>query len=360
MEQLLRERYKKQLDEAGSSGNQSLELEFTRTELAREEKVFEMIAQRAMELQTELRAPGQVTLMKRASIPKKPVEEIPLKNLALALFGSFCLPFGIAILWEHSIRRVSDSEQLQKQAELSVLAEIAKLPLRAKASGNGLSRSGRELGLFEESIDSLRTCLVLPDDHRSFKVLAVASAVHGEGKTSVVSQLAVSLARACGEPTLLIDADMRAPDIHRIFQIPCEPGLAKVLDHRCTIQEAIDTSWSELVHLLPAGKLHKSPHKLLGGGAFDALLNELRGSYRYIVIDTPPILSASESLVVAKHSDATIICAMRDRTREAQIRRAYERLVASGARPVGVVLNAVPTKRYASTYGDYSYSREVE
>ena len=96
------------------------------------------------------------------------------------------------------------------------------------------------------------------------QVISVCSAVSGEGKTSVSSQLAVSIARATGEPVLLIDGDMRAPDVHQIFEIPLSPGLTTVLDGRTSLEESINRSWSDHVHILPAGELDKSPHKLLG------------------------------------------------------------------------------------------------
>jgi polysaccharide biosynthesis transport protein len=189
-------------------------------------------------------------------------------------------------------------------------------------------------------------------------VLVVTSAVSGEGKTSVASQLAVSIARSSGEPTLLIDADMRSPDIHNVFDIENEPGLAQVLSHECSAKDAIVTSWSKYVHILPAGVLEASPHKLLGDGALRALLDEARKNYRHIVIDTSPILSASESLVLAKAADATLLCAMKGSSRIDQVQRAYERLVNTGARPLGTVLNGVPTGRYAYLYGIYSYPRD--
>lgn len=185
------------------------------------------------------------------------------------------------------------------------------------------------------------------------QILSVCSAVSGEGKTSVSSQLAVSIARSTGQPILLIDGDMRAPDIHQIFDIPLSPGLADVLDGEVSLEKAINREWSEHVHLLPAGELMKSPHKLLGNSALRSLLDEARLWYRYIVIDTPPVLAASESLVIAKQSDRTIVCAMRDFSRESHVRMAHERLHATGAETLGTVLNGVPVRSYASRYGSY-------
>ena len=357
IEDRLNQQYETEVESLTESGDRSLELEFARAELAREEAVHEQIAQRALALHTEMRAPARVTLMKRATPPSIPVEEIPWKNIALASLMSLCVPFGIAMLWERNVRRISDSEQLGAQSTFPMVAEIARLPMQR---GGWRAMSGREnlsANLFEESVDALRTSLTLAEARQNLQVLVVASSIPGEGKTSVASQLAVSIARSTGELTLLIDADMRSPDVHRIFNIPNEPGLSKVLDNTCSVDDAIVRDWSDNVHLLPAGRLHKSPHKLVGGNRLQELLEELRPFYRHIIIDTPPILAASEALVLAKHGDGTVVCAMRDHSRLHQVRMACERLVAAGATPVGAVLNAVPTSRYASTYGDYSYRR---
>jgi capsular exopolysaccharide synthesis family protein len=187
------------------------------------------------------------------------------------------------------------------------------------------------------------------------QVLAVTSAVTREGKTSLAAQLAVSIARASGEKTLLIDADMRSPDLYQVFDIPNDRGLVDVLADECTIDEAIVTEHSDLLHVLPAGKLRASPHKLVGDGSFEKVIGKLRDRYRYIVIDTPPILSASESLVLAVAADATVLCAMRDYSRTKQVRTAYRRLEAADANPVGVVLNGVSISRYTYSYGRYVY-----
>ena len=190
------------------------------------------------------------------------------------------------------------------------------------------------------------------------KVLAVTSSTNREGKTSVAVQLAVSIARASGQPTLLIDGDMRSPDIHNVLQVPLQPGLGDVLAGQCSLKDAIVSDSNEGVHLLPAGKLHASPHKLLGNGVLGPLFEEVRGLYRYIVVDTPPVLAAGEALVLARAADASLLCAMRDVSRVDQIKKTHERLLAAGARPVGIVLNGIPAKRYTYRYGSYAYSQE--
>ena len=288
-------------------------------------------------------------------LPSGPVQTLPLKNLVAVILASGCLPFGLALVWELSVRRIADVNQLSQQAALPIVGEVAKLPMRFSHHGSGAVAG--PWNLFEESIDSLRVGLVLPDHHRDVKVIAVTSAVHGEGKSSISSQLAVSLGRSTPEPVLLIDGDLRAPDVHHIFDLPNNVGLTSVLEGKAALEEAIVTDWSDNIHLLPAGRLRKSPHKLMSIAALDELLDELRPKYRYIIIDTPPILSASEALMLTKVADGTVLSTRRNLSRESQVRIAYQRLVNAGARPMGAVFNGVPTRSYMQTYGSYDYSR---
>jgi len=355
---LLRDRFFQQKEDVREASGNTMNLKFEVADLHREEAIYQAISTRIMRLRTEMRAPARVELLKPATEPKLPSEQLSIRKIAIFSLVAAMVPFFLAFLWEQVVKRVDGPQQLW-QADLTVVGEIAKLPVSSRLSGFGSSEQiGRDVSLFEESIDSLRTSLVLSDYSAASRVMVVTSAVSGEGKTSVASQLAVSLARSTGEPTLLIDADMRSPDIHNVFDVPNEPGLAQVLGREATLDEAVVTSWSNYVHLLPAGLLKASPHKLLGDGALRTLMADLRSRYRHVIIDTSPILSASESLVLAKSADATLLCAMRDVSRVDQVQKAYERLVNTGARPLGTVLNGVPTNRYAYLYGVYAYPRD--
>ncbi|MHC4178144.1 MAG: polysaccharide biosynthesis tyrosine autokinase, partial [Planctomycetota bacterium] len=345
-------------DKRKEAGVRTVELEFAQSELARAQEVLNKIADRILALETEHGAPPRVTKQFKASAPTAPTNSWYTRAL-LAVLTSFCLPFGLALLWERLVRRVTDAQQLEEHSNVAVVGEVARLPVRTVVPrGASSKRVGRALGIFEESIDSLRTCLILSEPLSDMKVLAVTSGTKREGKTSVAVQLAMSIARASGEPTLLVDGDMRSPDIHNLLDVPLEPGLGDVLAKQCPLKDAIVSDWSQPVHLLPAGKLHASPHKLLGNGVVESLFEEIRGAYRYVVVDTPPILAAGEALVLARAADASLICAMRDVSRIDQIKKTHERLLAANARPVGIVLNGIPAKRYTYRYGNYAYSQE--
>jgi capsular exopolysaccharide synthesis family protein len=207
---------------------------------------------------------------------------------------------------------------------------------------------------FEESIESLRLGLTLAPDLKDMQVVVVTSAVSQEGKTSVATALAVSVARCTQDMTLLIDSDMRAPNAHEMFDISLGPGLAEVLEGTSTLDDAIAVKGLG-VHVLPAGELKVNPHVAMKDGAFVKLLAELRGKYRYVIIDAPPVLAASEALLVASAADGTLVCTMRDRSRMAQLSTACQRLTHAGARLVGAVISGVPTRDWAQKYGSYGY-----
>jgi succinoglycan biosynthesis transport protein ExoP len=231
----------------------TVSLEFEQAELAQATEVLNLIERRVVELRTEQRAPARVVLFDRARPPEVPVVEVPYMRMGVAGLLCFCFPFALAIGWDRIVRRISDAEQLQQETNLAVIGEIARLPERStKPHASASKHIAQKLRLYEESIDSMRTFLVLAEDLRESKVLAVTSATNGEGKTSVAAQLALSLARACGKPTLLIDGDMRAPDLQNVFDVARAPGLAEVLTGDCELEAAIVPSWTPRVHVLPA------------------------------------------------------------------------------------------------------------
>jgi capsular exopolysaccharide synthesis family protein len=343
------------LEEMGLTDTQSLDIAFARDELYMHEQVHEQIASKIIAIQTQRNAPGRLDIVDKAKQPTRPNERLPWKKLALAIVGCLGLPFGLAAAWEHAVQRVEDADIFRAATNLPVVAEIAALPRNASSRG-GERTSKRELSLFEESIDSLRTTIRLAQPLQDMRVLAVVSAVAQEGKTSVSSQLAISMARASRQPILLIDADIRSPDIDQIFEIPNQLGLADILAGECRVSEAIHVDYSPRLHLLPAGQLDAHPHELIGDVGLADILEELKESYRYIIIDTPPVLAASESLVFATQADASLVCARRGHSRVRQTREAYHRLYQANARPFGVVISGIPVARYGYNYGRYRYS----
>ena len=344
----------KALQDRQQLSGEALNLKFKKDELAEAKTVLTKITDRVIALQTERSAPTRIKWHEPARVPQVPIEVLPMRNMSVAGLLTFLLPFALAVAWEVRARRISCPDDLEQRLHLTVLGEIARLPSRPRTDlRSDETRVGSDLRVFEESIDSLRTTLTLSENLRDMRILAITSAANHEGKTSVASQLAMSLARATGKTTLLIDGDMRSPDVHQVFGVAREPGLAEVLSNECSLADAIVPTHNPKVQVLTAGRLKVSPHRLLGNGAWKSLLAQIPDSYGYVIIDTPPVLAASEALVLSKYADAILICVMRDVSRADQVRKASNLLTAAGGCPVGTVLNGVPTRSYKYYYGTY-------
>ncbi len=358
---LLSDKFAAHVKDRQSGGAQSAELEFKKGELQREEGVFELIAARQLALQTEQRAPERVSLMKEAQPPISALEPIPYKYLLVACLASLLAPLGIAVGYESLLRRISSTDQLMKESLLPVIGEVARFPRRRVGAAPALNGPpSKEMFVFAESIDSLRTQLLLTENlgvPGEQKIVAICSASSGEGKSSLAMALAMSIAESTKQPTLLIDADLRSPDLAKSLGVPQTPGLAELLSGRTSLREAIHRVGETEAYVLPAGKLRGSPHHIFEGVKIEGVLLGLRKKFNTIIIDTPPILAASESLVFAKAADLTVFCSLADVSRANQVRVAVERLHATGANVAGAVLSGVSARHYVYNYGAYGAHR---
>jgi capsular exopolysaccharide synthesis family protein len=186
------------------------------------------------------------------------------------------------------------------------------------------------------------------------QVIAICSATSGEGKTSIATSLAMSIAEATMQPTLVFDADFRSPEVGTFLEVPNDPGITEVLSGTSNMEQAIHRVGDTLAYVLPAGKGDVNPHHILQGSKIDDLLKTLREKYSTIVIDTPPILSASDALVYAKAADLVVFCSLAEVSRAKQVRLAVDRLHATGANVAGAVLSGVSFNQYIDRYGVYA------
>ncbi len=356
---MLEERRVAELAKVQQSTGDSVTLMFEKDKLERAENVLDQISDRIVVLSTEQSAPRRVFERKTAEVPVAPVQSLPYLNALVALLAGLAAPFGLAVLKEQLTGRISTAENVEKSAHLAVLGEITALPTRSSKAKRLAPREHRAVQMFQESIEALRSSVLLGANAESVRILAIASAVNKEGKTSVAVQLAASIARATQKRVLLIDGDLRDPSVHRLFEIPSEPGLADVLSGRSSLAEAIVATRTELVDVLPAGELDSNPHKLFEELRWSKLIAEIPATYRYVIIDSPPVLAASEALVLARSADAVLVCAMRDVTRQSQLKKATERVLFTGAKVAGVVISGIPTSEYAGRYGSYFYDADL-
>jgi capsular exopolysaccharide synthesis family protein len=177
--------------------------------------------------------------------------------------------------------------------------------------------------------------------------------VPGEGKTSVATQLAASLARA-GRKTLLIDGDIRRPAAHRVYEVPVEPGLSELLRHEGSVTEALHQTPVRGLYIIPAGLWDQEAVAALAQNAFPAILAELREEYDFIVVDSAPVLPVVDSLLIGRHMDGVLFSLMRGVSQLPSVESAHNRLTALNIPLLGAVVNGADPEGY---HYDYSSRR---
>ncbi|MCA9235147.1 MAG: polysaccharide biosynthesis tyrosine autokinase [Planctomycetales bacterium] len=332
----------------------TLDLEFAKRELEREEDVHQRIADRLLALRTEERAPSRVSRKtEEALIVNTMTRASLIRKTGMASAAAFLLPFGLALLWDMSHKRVGDHRHLRRSSQrYPLLGEISRLPATPSLFAPvSIKKQDRDHGFFQDSVLNLAAQIAANDDLAAAQVFTVTSAVGGEGKSTLSANLAKCLAMTHGERVLLIDGDLRAPSIAEMFEMSATPGLAEVLAEEFSMDKAIHRTADRHVFVLPAGETSGAPYTLIANGTMKRFVDGLRKHFRYIIIDTPPVLSAGETLAMTKMADATLYCAMRDVSNMDEINEALLRLESSGCKPAGVVLNGVPANRYRGSYG---------
>jgi capsular exopolysaccharide synthesis family protein len=188
-----------------------------------------------------------------------------------------------------------------------------------------------------ESVDAIRTLVLHTARADDLRVLLVTSAVAGEGKTSLASQLAASLARAWRK-TLLIDGDLRNPAAHKLFELPSEPGFSEVLRGEVEAADAIKPTPLSRLWLMPAGNWDSHAVQALAQESVRSLFEQLKGQYDFIVVDSSPVLPVADTLLLGQHVDAALLSILRDVSRTPAVYAAQKRLNALGIRTLGAVV----------------------
>ncbi len=189
-----------------------------------------------------------------------------------------------------------------------------------------------------EAYKSGRTNLVfaLPEEENS--VILVTSSWPMEGKTTNCANLSVAFAQT-GARTLLIDCDLRKPRIHKIFKVATKVGLTNVLRKFCTVEEAIFHTNYENLDILASGHIPPNPGELLGSEEMKALIEELKKTYKYIIIDTPPVNMVSDAIILSPVVSGAALVVRQGITDHKSVTEALDRMNFAGVKTLGFILN---------------------
>jgi succinoglycan biosynthesis transport protein ExoP len=243
-------------------------------------------------------------------------------------------------------RIIGDKDQILQRLRLKFGALDGKANRqRAVAVLNTQSR-------WSEAYRTLRTNLLFSEKAGSFKKLVITSAVQDEGKTTTALNLSATFAQM-GMRVLLVDCDLRKASLHKVFDLPRKPGLTDVVYGDASLGEVIRSTPIEGLYLIPSGSLPPNPSELVGGPQMLRLINEQLSDFDLVIIDSPPLLAASDASILAKRVDGVVMVIRAGGTEFAAVRQALIQLSGVGARVLGAVLNDPDEK--IPKYGRYYY-----
>jgi capsular exopolysaccharide synthesis family protein len=295
----------------------------------------------------------KVSVVEPAELPAGPVSPRKKLNVALGLIVGLGLGVGSAVLRETLDTTVKTQDDL---AAVVVAPTLGRIAYDSNAPRRPLIIQDDPHSQRAEAFRQLRTNLQFVDIDKAPKSIVVTSSVPSEGKSTSCANLAISLAQA-GLKVILVEADLRRPQISDYMGIESSVGLTSVLIGRVDLADAIQPWGGDgRLFVLPCGPIPPNPAELLGSQGMADLLKRLESSSDIVLIDTPPLLPVTDAAVLAALADGAILIVRSGQTRREQVKAASAALSAVGARVLGVVLTMVTSR--ASDPNSYAYSYE--
>ncbi len=309
---------------------------------------------------------SNISITDRAEVPIVPSRPRKKLNLLVGLVIGLLTGLGLAFVVDYLDTSIKSTREAEKVLRVRTLGEIPFRAVGGRATrwSHALS-SGRRRRAFAlasyahaasplaEVFRSLRTTILYSAPESPPRVMMVTSIHPGEGKTSLATNLAVTLAELDAGPVLLIDADFRRPELHKILGIARAPGFADILCGRARLELAVTSTTVPNLCAIPGGSglsAHE-PAELFATARLQQALSTLGERFRYIILDTPPLLGLSDALILASQVDGVVLTIREGRASRDAAYRAIKSLASVRGRLLGVVLNDV---RGASDYYEYS------
>jgi capsular exopolysaccharide synthesis family protein len=264
----------------------------------------------------------------------------------MAAGGIFCCPAAVIVLWDTQSRRINTSDDISRGLQLPVIGSVPLIPSRViRQLGSPSKRYQTWHMRLTESVDGIAARILRKADLDQSRVIMVSSATGGEGKTTLATQLAMSLART-GRGTVLVDFDLRRPSFDEVFGVPLEPGVSEALRQENTVFDLVHPTGTDNLSVVTAGRWNRQALASLSNGSAAVLFKQLREQFEFVVIDTSPILPVADARFVSQHVDSVVLSVFRDVSEAPKIRAACDILAAFGVQSVEAVVTGPNTNSY--------------
>lgn len=313
--------------------------------------------QQSMDL-AEAALQSRVTVWEQARVPTTPYEPRTMLYTLLAVVAGLIIAVASIALLEYLDNTVKSEQDILDLVGVPMLAEVRVVP-KLLQGRDQLYVLNRPASAASEAIRLLRTNLEFASASKEVSVLLVSSAGPSEGKSTVTANLAAAMAGA-GLVTVVIDADLRRPTQHRIFDLPNDRGLTSLLTH-----PSQPWSWAAAevipgrLFVVPSGPQPPNPSDLLSTERMRRLIEDLRSTVDLVIVDSPPLLAAADALVLAPHTDGVLLLSRAGQTRRDALKRAVGTLRNGSIRVIGTVLNGQSSSSDTGYYYAGYYSSEA-
>jgi capsular exopolysaccharide synthesis family protein len=292
-------------------------------------------------------SPVKVTVTEPPKAPTAPSSPKTYRNVTMGLLVGLLVGGGLAVARARLDRSVKDPDEVSDLVQAPVMGVILRDETLNKQHVIDRASSNRTA----EEYRQLRTNLQFLNVDNPPTVIMVTSAVPSEGKTTLVVNLALTLADL-GRRVTVVEADLRQPKIVRYLGLVAGVGLTNVLAGTANVEEVSQGFGEGDLFIIPAGPIPPNPGELLASANMSSLLDKLRSENDYVLVDAPPLLPVADSSGLAVHTDGVLLSVRYGSTRKDQLDQAGQTLARVGAKTLGVILNIVPPNAdMAAAYG---------
>jgi polysaccharide biosynthesis transport protein len=343
----LNEQIAKLENEIDNLGGPTIDVLMRRKEVDILDQTVSTIASEVEKLKVERDSGGRIVIMSRdGAIARCTNQNLRIAVAILAGVVGFLLPALGIMFWDTRGQRVNSPGEISQETGLDVIGEIPIIPLRAvRHLVDSSPRYHHWHAMLTESVDGIAARLLRQAESDPVRVIMVSSAVSGEGKTTVATQLAMSLART-GHRTVLVDFDLRHPALDGVFGIPVQPGVGELLKHEIELADAVHSEQSDKLSVITAGNWSRGSVEVLANGSTSSLFDSLRSEYDFVIVDGSPLLPVADARFISQHVDGVVLSVLRDISRIPKVAAACELLAAFNVRTLGAVVTSAPQEQY--------------